>query len=75
MKQLRAFFEPCSTPLINIVLTKNDIHTLIDIVIAAQYEWIYFPDITQFKDLMPLMWLKPKKETIATNTPLINSSF
>jgi hypothetical protein len=57
------------------VFTKDDIHTLTDIVIAAQCEWIYFPDIAQFKDLMPLMWLKPKKKTIVTNTPLINSSF
>ncbi len=33
-----------------------------------------FHDLVQFKDLLPLMHLKPKKGTIMTKTPLVNSS-
>jgi len=36
---------------------------------------IYLLDLAKLKDLLPLMWLKPKKGTIVVNTPLINFSF
>jgi hypothetical protein len=31
--------------------------------------WIYFPNFAQFKDLLPPMWLKPKKWVIMTKHP------
>jgi hypothetical protein len=44
------------------VLTKDDICTLVDVV-------IYYPNLAQLK-----MQLKPRKGAITTDTPLINSS-
>jgi len=35
--------------------------------------WIYFSNLAQLKDLLPLMELKPKKGITMTNTPWINS--
>jgi hypothetical protein len=42
--------------------------------LPTQHKQIYFPDLAQLKDSLPLMQLKPRKGIIATNTPLINSS-
>jgi hypothetical protein len=41
----------------------------------AQHKHIYFPDLVQPKDLLPLMQVKPKEKTIATDIPLITPSF
>ncbi len=38
----------------------------------TQHDHIYFPNLVQLKILQPLMWLKPKKGVIATDTLLIN---
>jgi len=53
------------------VFTKGAICTLINIVIATQHKLIYFLNFAQLKDYLPLMQLKPRKRTIATNTSLI----
>jgi hypothetical protein len=37
-------------------------------------EQIYFIDLAQAKDLLPLKQFNPKKWTIAINTQVINSS-
>jgi hypothetical protein len=42
--------------------------------LSTQCEWIYFPNLAQFKELLPSLQLKPKKGVITINTPLINSS-
>jgi hypothetical protein len=42
--------------------------------LSTQRKQIYFPDIAQFKDLLPSMQLKPRKEALATDTPQINFS-
>jgi hypothetical protein len=42
--------------------------------LLTQCKRIYFLDLVQLKDLMLLMWLKPKKWIIMIITPLINSS-
>jgi len=42
--------------------------------LSTQYEWIYFPNLAQFKELLPSLQLKLKKGVIMINTPLINSS-
>ncbi len=57
------------------MFTKDDIHTLIDVVIVDQHVRIYFPDFQQLKNMLSLMKLKPKKRVITSNTPLINSFF
>jgi hypothetical protein len=57
------------------VLTKDEICTLIDVVIANPMHAIYFPNLAQLKDLLLPKRLKPKKRTIAIDTPPINSSF
>ncbi len=50
---------------IDIVLTKDDIHTSVDIVIAdPTCEQIYFPDLAPPKDLLLLMQSKPKMELL-----------
>ncbi len=36
---------------IDIVLTKDGIRTLVDVVIMIQHKQIYFPNFVQFKDL------------------------
>jgi hypothetical protein len=47
------------------VLTKDDIHTSVDIVIAdPTCEQIYFPDLAPPKDLLLLMQSKPKMELL-----------
>jgi len=59
------------------VFTKYNIRILVDVVIvelSTQFEHIYFPDFAQFKDMLPLMQLKPRIGVITTNTPLINFS-
>jgi hypothetical protein len=43
--------------------------------LLTKHKWIYFPNLVPFKDLLPLMWVKPKKGNITTYTQLINSSF
>jgi len=55
------------------VLTKDGVHTLVDI--AIQHEQIYFVNLAQLKDLLPLKQLKAKKGITVTNIPLIISSF
>jgi hypothetical protein len=42
--------------------------------LLTQHEHIYFPGLVQFKDLLPLMQLKPKRRAIVIDTLLINSS-
>jgi hypothetical protein len=42
--------------------------------LPTQHKQIYFLDVMQLKDSLPLMQFKPKKGAIATNNPLINSS-
>jgi hypothetical protein len=54
---------------VDIVLTKNGIHTLTDIIIVDPTQANLFHDLSQLKDLLPMM--EPKK---GVNTPLINSS-
>jgi hypothetical protein len=39
--------------------------------LLIQHKHIYFVNLTQLEDLLPLKQLKPKKEVIATNIPLI----
>jgi len=56
------------------VLTKDEICTLVDLIIANPTRAYLFPNLVQLKDLLPLMQLKPKKGAIATNTPIIISS-
>jgi hypothetical protein len=56
------------------VLTKDGILTLVDVVLSTQHKQIYFPDVMQLKDSLPLMQFKPKKGTIVTNNSPINSS-
>jgi hypothetical protein len=56
------------------VLIKDNIHTLVDVVIANQYERISFFDLVHLNDLLPPTHFNPKKEAIVTDTPLINSS-
>jgi hypothetical protein len=51
---------------------KDDICTLIDVVIVAQFEQTYFLDLVQLKDLSLPMQFKPKKGAIVIDTPLIN---
>jgi hypothetical protein len=43
--------------------------------LLTQLKRIYFPNLVQLKDLLSPMELKPRKGAIATDTPLINSSF
>jgi hypothetical protein len=38
--------------------------------LLIQRELIYFHDLTQLKNLLPPMQLKPKEGAIPTNTPL-----
>jgi hypothetical protein len=57
------------------VLTKDDIPTLADVVIANPTQAIYFPNLMQFNDLLHLMQLKPRKGTFIMDTPIITSSF
>ncbi len=40
---------------INIVFSKDGIHTLTELLLLTQHERIYFPSLTQFKDFSPLM--------------------
>jgi len=42
--------------------------------LLIQHKHIYFVDLAQLEDLLPLKQLKPKKGTITTNIPLIISS-
>jgi hypothetical protein len=42
--------------------------------LPIQHEQIYFVNFAQPKDLLPPKQLKPTKEVITTNTPLIISS-
>jgi hypothetical protein len=47
------------------VLTKDGIHTFVDIIIAdPMCEQIYFPNLAPAKDLLLLMQLKPKMEVL-----------
>jgi hypothetical protein len=47
------------------VLPKDDIRTLVDVVIAdPTCEQIYFPDLAPPKDLLLLMQFKPKTELL-----------
>jgi hypothetical protein len=41
--------------MIHIVLSKDGICTLVNIIIVNPTHQIYFPDFTQLKDLLPLM--------------------
>jgi hypothetical protein len=59
---------------IDIVLTKDNIHTLANIVIANQHDSISFFDLVHLNDSLPPMHFNPKNEAIVTDTPLINSS-
>jgi hypothetical protein len=56
------------------VLTKDGIRTLIDVVIVDPTRTDLLPDLVPPKDLLLLMWLKPKNKAIVTNTLSINSS-
>jgi hypothetical protein len=56
------------------MFTKGEICTLIDVVIVDPTH-AYFFDLAQFKDLLLLMQLKPKKRTITIDSKPINSSF
>jgi len=77
-KHYMRFFQVYSTPLI-------DESTLCSRKMKFALKWCchYRPnpckkkihDLVQFKDLLSLMQLKPKKRAIVTNTPLIYSSF
>jgi hypothetical protein len=61
---------------IDIVFTKDDICTLIDVVIAnPAYEHIYFPNFAPPKDLLLLMWFKPKMELLWPFFPLVVKVF
>jgi hypothetical protein len=79
-KQLHALFSTtfnCSHEQVNIVLTKDNICILADIIIVDSTRVDVF--FWSFKDLPPsmqlkLMRFKPKKIVIMTNTPLINFS-
>jgi hypothetical protein len=52
---------------VNIVFTKDEICTSVDIVIIDQCEWIYSLALVQLKDLLPLMQLKLNKGVITSN--------
>ncbi len=56
------------------MLTKDDIHTLANVVIPNLMQIDLFPNLAQPKDLLPPIDSNKKKKTIATNIPLINSS-
>ncbi len=76
-KQLHAFPSNTSNSFrrrIDIVLTKDGIRTLIDVVIVDPTRTDLLPDLVPPKDLLLLMWLKPKNKAIVTNTLSINSS-
>ncbi len=45
------------------------------LLLLIQHEQIYFVDLTQLEDFLPMKQLKPKEGTITINTPLIISSF
>jgi hypothetical protein len=65
------FFQPHSTPLINestLHSPKMEFAPYLILSLPTQHEWIYFPDLVQFKDLMLPMQFKPKKKDI-TMTP------
>jgi hypothetical protein len=53
---------------VNIVLTKDGIHTLIDIVIVDQTRVDLLPQSCTLKDLLPPIQLKPKKGITVNNT-------
>jgi hypothetical protein len=59
---------------VDVVFTKDGIPTLVDVVIANPTRVDFFSNLAQFKDLLPSMQLKPKKEVITTDNPLIHSS-
>jgi hypothetical protein len=59
---------------VNIVLIKDDICTLANVVIANPMRQDLFPWYWTTQSLLPLMALKLKKEVIVIDTPLINSS-
>jgi hypothetical protein len=58
----------------NILLTKDDIHTLTNIFIADPMWADLLPKSCATQGYVVLMWLKPKKRTIMIDIPLINSS-
>jgi hypothetical protein len=71
------FFQPHSTPFINestLCLLKMAFTPCSTLSLLTQCEWIYFPNLVQLKDSLHWIQFKPKKGTITTNTPLINSS-
>jgi hypothetical protein len=59
---------------VNIVLSKDGIRTLANVIIVDPTRANLFSYLTQLKDLLPPMQLKPRERAIATNTSLINSS-
>jgi hypothetical protein len=71
------FFQTCSTPLVDkvdIVLIKDDICILVDVILLIQHKRIYLFDPAPRKDLLFLMRFKPKNGPITTNTLPIDSS-
>ncbi len=66
------FFQSFSTPFVaksTLCSQKMTFIPKLTLSLPTQCKWIYFPDLAQFKDLLPSMWLKPKKGAITTNTP------
>jgi hypothetical protein len=73
-EQLHEFFSTTfnlSYRQVDIVLTKDSILTLVEIVIIDPMRVDLLPDLAQLKDFPPLMQLKLGKGVITTNTPLI----
>jgi len=58
---------------VSIVVTKGDICTLVDVVVNPKW-MIYSLDLAPPKNLLLLMWLKPKNGIIVIDTISINSS-
>jgi len=82
-EQLQAFFLVilnCFHWRVDIVLTKDEIHTLANVVITDPTRAYLtcadlFPNLAQLKDLLPSIQFKSKKEATKINTSLNNSFF
>jgi hypothetical protein len=71
------FFQTCLIPPIDkltLCSPKMAFAPKLTLSSPTQQKQIYFLNLVPPKDLLLSLWLKPKNKTIATNTPLINSS-